>query len=397
MNKPVRLAIITTDPIQYNAPMFRLLASRNRIDIHVFYTWGESVLQDKFDPGFGKAIQWDVPLLEGYAYSFVKNISSRPGSDHYHGIDNPDLIRDIEAWKADAVLVYGWNYRSHLKAMRYFKGRIPVLFRGDSTLLDEQPGMRKYLRRAFLTWIYRHVDIALYVGRNSKTYFAAHGLKEHQLVFAPHAIDNDRFGNIDAGMEARVRSWRQELGFADEDLVVMFAGKLEPKKHPQFLLELGSRMEHLPRVRFLIVGNGVLEAELRKQVEGDGRFVFLGFQNQSVMPLVYRMGDIFLLPSKGPGETWGLALNEAMACGLPVMASDRCGGSPDLIGPDNGLIFPHNDVGPAKAFLERVAGDPSLLKKMGAASAKQVERFNFAAVAEAIENCCLQQAGNGHH
>ncbi len=87
-----RLAIITTHPIQYNAPLFKLLSKRNNISIKVFYTWGEAVLQKKYDPGFGKTIEWDIPLLEGYEYTFVENTAKKPGSHHFSGIDNPRLI-----------------------------------------------------------------------------------------------------------------------------------------------------------------------------------------------------------------------------------------------------------------------------------------------------------------
>jgi hypothetical protein len=74
-----------------------------------------------------------------------------------------------------------------------FQGKVPVLFRGDSTLLNEQPGVRKKVRRIFLRWVYKHIDHALYVGTNNKQYFLTHGLKEHQLHYVPHAIDNERF------------------------------------------------------------------------------------------------------------------------------------------------------------------------------------------------------------
>ena len=113
-----RLAIITTHPIQYNAPLFKLIQERGNIQVKVFYTWGEAVLKNKFDPGFGQHISWDIPLLDGYDYSFEKNISTNPGSHHFKGIDNPDLIGNITAWNADAVLVYGWCFKSHLKAIR---------------------------------------------------------------------------------------------------------------------------------------------------------------------------------------------------------------------------------------------------------------------------------------
>ena len=101
-----KLAIITTHPIQYNAPLFQLLEDRNNIGFKVFYTWGEKVLQEKYDPGFGKNIQWDIPLLDGYEYEFVNNIARHPGTHHFRGINNPSLVDSIKKWKADAVLVY---------------------------------------------------------------------------------------------------------------------------------------------------------------------------------------------------------------------------------------------------------------------------------------------------
>ena len=110
-----------------------MLTERGNLAIKVFYTWGDAVLENKYDPGFGKSIEWDIPLLKGYDFTFVKNASLNAGSHHFGGINNPSLIREIKEWGPDAVLVYGWCFKSHLSAMRYFKGRIPVLFRGDST------------------------------------------------------------------------------------------------------------------------------------------------------------------------------------------------------------------------------------------------------------------------
>ena len=81
----------------------------------------------------------------------------------------------------DFLMVIGWNFRSHLGSMRYFKGKIPVCFKGDSTLLDEKPGLKRKLRRIFLRWVYSKVDYALYVGKNNHDYFRIHGLRENQL------------------------------------------------------------------------------------------------------------------------------------------------------------------------------------------------------------------------
>ena len=98
-----KLAIISSHPIQYNAPLFELLHRNGKVRIKVFYTWGKNVLKEKFDPGFGKVIEWDIPLLDGYEYTFVKNKSKKPGSHHFKGIINPTLIREIKEWEADAL------------------------------------------------------------------------------------------------------------------------------------------------------------------------------------------------------------------------------------------------------------------------------------------------------
>ena len=119
----MKLAIVTSHPIQYNAPFFSLLARRKKVEIKVFYTWGKQVLEEKFDPGFGKSIEWDIPLLNGYEYTFVENTAKDPGSHHFSGIVNPGLISEIETYEADAVLIFGWSFISHLKALYYFKGK----------------------------------------------------------------------------------------------------------------------------------------------------------------------------------------------------------------------------------------------------------------------------------
>jgi glycosyltransferase involved in cell wall biosynthesis len=263
MNK--KLAIITTHPVQYYAPLFKEMAKT--IKLKVFYTWGETIT--KFDPGFGKNIKWDIPLLEGYDYSWVRNTSKSPGSDHFKGIINPDLNSEIEQWGAEAILVFGWSYHSHLKAMRYFKGKIPVYFRGDSTLLDEKPGIKTLMRRVFLRWVYHYVDKTFYVGKANRKYFIKHGLDQKCLVYAPHAIDNDRFKSNEDDNSTKAMKIRTDLNIMPEDVVVLFSGKFESKKNPLLLLnafiELGLKNMHL-----VFVGNGKLENELKEKALGIG-------------------------------------------------------------------------------------------------------------------------------
>jgi len=376
-----RLAIVTTHPIQYNAPWFRLLAESGETSLKVFYTWEQSQSNEKYDPGFGKVISWDIPLLDGYDYTFVKNISVDPGSHHFKGIDNPSLINEIKEWNPDCLLVIGWPFKSHLACMRYFKGRIPVLFRGDSTLLEERAGIKKLLRKPVLKYIYSFVDYAMYVGENNKQYFLAHGIKENELWYVPHAIDNERFAGAGDIYDIEAATWRQELGIGDDKVVVLYAGKLEPSKNVQLLLQMAGILTE-DKYRFVIVGNGETEAVLKEQAKGDERILFLGFQNQHRMPVVYRLGDVFILPSNGP-ETWGLGINEAMASGRAVIATTKCGGSIDLI-KDNGTIIEPGDAAAAARYIREVVAIPGGLKQAGERSREIVAKFSFQQVCNNI-------------
>lgn len=381
-----RLAIITTHPIQYNAPLFQLLAERKDIVIKVFYTWGDTVLKKKYDPGFQKNIEWDIPLLEGYEYEFVENRAADKGSHHFKGIDNPTLIHQIEAWQADALLLYGWSFKSHLKLMRYFKGKKRILFRGDSTLLDETKkfSIKKIVRKFFLKWVYKKVDTALYTGTANKHYYLKFGLKENQLVFAPHAIENSRFN------QNPVSGWRNKLAIPETAIVFLFAGKLETKKNPGLLLDAFIELE-VPNTFLLIVGNGILENLLKQKWQSlsqtlQKQIFLIDFVNQQAMPSLYNACDVFVLPSQGPGETWGLSVNEAMACGKSILVSDKCGCAEDLVmNEKNGYTFHSGNKKDLENKILLMASDKNKLDEMGKQSLSIINEWNFEKVAAAIE------------
>jgi len=381
-----RLAIITTHPIQYNAPLFALLTERGIIDLKVFYTWGETVLENKYDPGFGKIINWDIDLLKGYQYEFIENVAADKGSHHFKGIDNPGLIRKIQVYKPDAILVYGWPLKSHYKVMRYFKGKIPVLFRGDSHLLDQKNGLKSFIRSIVLKWVYRYVDIAFYVGKSNYDYYRAAGLKEDQLVFSPHAIDNNRFSSGIFETKIKARNFRDMLGIQENDLVFLFAGKFEDKKNPLILLNAFLSAAFNNDIHLVFVGNGVLEFELKKQAKQSRLIHFMDFCNQSDMPAIYEMSNVFVLPSKGPGESWGLTVNEAMANGKPIIVSNKCGCAATLVeNGKNGFVFEASDEEALKGYLKKMVTHRLSIPTMGDASKFKIEQHNFKKVAETFE------------
>ena len=388
-----KLAIISTHPIQYNAPFYKLLTERNKIEIKVFYTWSQAENKKKFDPGFGKYISWDIPLLEGYNYMFVQNIANKPGSHHYKGLQNPSLIKEIQKWGATAVLVYGWSFESHLKAIKFFKNKIAVLFRGDSTLLDEKPGIKKIIRRLFLRYVYAHVDVALYTGTANNAYFKAHGLNDSKLEFMPHAVDNKRFEPSTKNFHEAV-SLRQKMKISKDATVFLFAGKLEEKKQPDFLAKIFCEITN-EHTFLLIVGNGNLEKDLKEKYINHPQIRFLDFVNQQEMPSVYASCDVFILPSKGPGETWGLSINEAMAGGKAVIVSNACGAAYDLIVNDiNGFIFEKNNPEMLKSYMEIIQKNKISAATMGENSLKLIQPYSFEKECMALENALLKKTNN---
>lgn len=384
MSSLKRLAIVTSHPIQYNAPMFKLLASRKKVQPKIFYTWGESVLKDKFDPGFGKSIQWDIPLLEGYDFQFLKNIAVQPGTSHFNGIDNPDIITAINKFQPDAILVYGWSWKSHLKVMRHFKGKVPILFRGDSTCIDKTGFIAKLKRKLFLSFVYKHVDKALYVGASNRSYFLEFGLKPHQLHFAPHAIDNDRF-TLTPEVISKAKELRKSMHIGEQDNVFLFAAKLEPKKAPGILVEAFKESQLPKDAHLVIVGDGVLKSEVINKAAGHPNIHFLPFQNQSLMPAVYQMSDMFVLPSIYQ-ETWGLAINEAMSIGKPIIASNACGCVKDLVHDNkNGYVFEAGNKSQLLSTLQKAYQHQSDWVKMGECSKDIIKNYRLENVCAAIE------------
>ncbi len=381
-----RLAIITTHPIQYNAPLFRLLHERNRIAVKVFYTWGQSK-DNVYDAKFGLQRSWDIPLLEGYEHVFVPNISRQPDSNRFWGVVNPGLIKQLKQENFDAVLVYRWSLFSHLRILRSFGGDRKLFFRGDSHLLQLQSGMKGLLKKWLLRLVYQNVDKAFYVGKYNKAYYQAFGLKQEQLIFAPHAVDNKRFSNEAEKWEEAAKRERQLRSIPQSCIVFLYAGKFYAIKQLAMLIHSFQQLKG-NQYKLLLVGNGEQEQELKKMAQSDERILFEPFRNQSEMPCLYRMGDVFVLPSKS--ETWGLGVNEAMACGRAAVVSDACGCAPELIVEGGtGFTFQSGNSDDLLQVLGTFT-DKNICDKMGQNALAHIQHFSLERVAEVFENAVLE-------
>jgi glycosyltransferase involved in cell wall biosynthesis len=283
---------------------------------------------------------------------------------------------------------------THLRLMLSPRlARIPFLFRGDSHVLCSAVGWKLKINRLLRSLIFRRFDRFLAVGEANTGYFRASGVADRKIRFVPHCVDNERFQKAAPIAEAEAIEWKHEIGIPEGATVVLFAGKFEEKKRPLDLLQAfleftAESVEHgakaddaiAPSPVLLFVGSGELESKLR---EAAGRALnhtifFAPFQNQTAMPKVYATGDLLVLPSFGRGETWGLAINEAMNLARPAIVSSHVGCGPDLVlQGETGWIFKAGDVDDLKKTLSTGLADPAHLKTMGLRARDHIANYSY--------------------
>jgi glycosyltransferase involved in cell wall biosynthesis len=348
--------VVLSHPTQYYSPWFRWLREHTALTFRVFYLWDFGVVARQ-DPQFQVKFAWDLDLLTGYESEFVPNLAAHPGTGHFWGLRNPALLTRLEEWRPDAVLLFGYRYATHLRVIAWCRRRrIPLIFRGDSHLLGQpRPSLLKLIA---LRGLYRRFAAVTYVGAANRAYFEALGVPAAHLHFAPHAVNHEHFDALNAAHREAAQHLRAQLGLTAGRRVVLFAGKLVRAKQPLALLEA---FLSAPRadVTLLYVGEGdekpAVQARAAQVPGTDVRF--LPFANQSEMPARYLLADLFVLPSRGNFETWGLAINEAMHMGIPCLVSDVVGCQRDLVTDgDTGWVFRANDPAHLGAKLDEALG-----------------------------------------
>lgn len=373
----MRLAIILSHPTQYYSPWFRWLRNHTSLDFRVFYLWDFGVTTRR-DPQFGASFRWDTDLLSGYAHEFVPNLAADPGTHHYRGLDNPALTDRLAAWEPGAILLFGYNWRSMQRAFWWARRQgIPLLFRGDSHLLgrDRLP----WVRRLLLRQIFKRFAAITYVGAANREYFLSLGVPPERLFFAPHSVDHTHFDPSNPAVRQAAAARRAALGL-DGRRVVVFAGKLTEAKQPVALLE-AFLVVATPQDALVFVGEGPEKACLQQLAAANPAACvrFLPFANQSEMPAVYALADIFALPSRGFYETWGLAINEAMHLGVPCLVSDRVGCQRDLVKPgETGWVFPADDrIALATALHEALRAPAEELRRLSANALATIASYTY--------------------
>ena len=383
---PRRLAMVVSHPIQYYAPWFQWMRSEAGIELHVFYLWSAGATPTH-DPQFGRTLAWDVDLCCGYSHEFVPNTARRAGTDHFLGLRNPELTTRLEAYAPSAVLLFGYAYDSHLRVIAWAgRRRVPLIFRGDSHLLGREN--LAVWKRVLLGRLYRRFAAVLYAGLANRAYFERLGVPAARLFFAPHSVDATHFNPDRPDVQAAAAALRRELGLDAQTRVVPSAGKFVPAKQPLALLE--AFLDLAPTQAVLVfAGDGEQRAPLETRASERGALGtsvrLLPFTNQAAMPALHAIASVFVLPSRGSSETWGLAVNEAMHMGVPALVSDRVGCQQDLVTDGvTGWVFAADDPSGLRRSLERALS-----------AGEDARRDLRAAVLDRIRGYCFPQTTSG--
>ena len=378
--RPHRLAVVHSHPIQYFAPLYRMLAEEPDIDLTVYFCSRQGLRTYK-DKGFGIPVKWDIPLLEGYEHKFLRNLRRKDQVGGFFSLVNLELVSELYRNRFDALLVNGHMYLTYLLGVLAARlAGIPVLMRSETHMLLRRPGLKRALRRPLMSFFYRHLcDRCLAIGTRNHAFYTALGVDQARLFKAPYAVDNAFFVREVASFKPNVRELRAELGLPADTPLILYASKLIPRKRPHDLLAAYRTLcERGIQAALLFVGSGELEGNLREYV-GQNELAdvhFAGFRNQSELPKFYAVADLFVLPSED--EPWGLVINEAMCAGLPIVASEEIGAVPDLVKDGvNGFRFPAGDVQALAARLQSLVTDKGLRRSMGIKSLEIISAWDL--------------------
>ena len=400
LERRYRVLAIASHPVPYMSPIFRRLAGRHNIDLHVAYCSLHGA-ESAHDPEFGTAFSWDIPLLDGYSWTQVRNHGSGAGT--LLGLCNPRLWKIIREGNFDAALCFtGYRCATFWIAwLAAMSSRTAFLFGTDSTTLAPRDGRswKTALKRLVWAHLFRLADQVIVPSSDSRDLMFSLGVPADRVTLTPYSVDNDWWIQQAASVDRN--AIRATWGVSASDMVILFCAKLQPWKRPLDLMRAFAKAD-LPNAILVYAGEGPLRSQLESGAASLGieaRVRFLGFVNQSQLPAVYSSVDLMVLPSEY--EPFAVVVNEAMCCGCPVVASDRVGAERDLIAPVCAeMIYPCGNIEALAAILRSAAGDRARLKALAHACNSYIRSWspekNISATIEAIRVAVLRLGRSSH-
>lgn len=269
------------------------------------------------------------------------------------------------------------------------------MVRGDSHLHFDRSRCLKLTKRLAYRRFVPRFDACLAPGVWSREYFEHYGARPNRIFFVPHVVDVSFMESESQRLSVERPALRRSWKLSEDSIVFLFVGKFTETKRPlDFVRAISDAAKQGKSVQGLMVGDGPLRPACEEFVDShDAPVAFAGFLNQSQIVRAYVCGDVLVLPSIG--ETWGMVVNEAMACGRPCLLSDRVGCGPDLvIAHETGIIYPHGNVATLSSAMVDMAADPAQAAEMGHKAQSHLKKYSVQAAVEGVLHALQATVGS---
>jgi len=365
-----KVLVVTNFATHYRAPLFELMHQRLGAEFVFFSKGGEEYWQ----PHLG---------VTGGAFP-AATVQSGPaiGKVRFNtGLWNEIGSRDFD------VMVKCMNGRVELPLSYWAARRAGAAFVLWTGMWMHPRSTFHALSRPFTRSIYAHSDSVVTYGDHVSRFVVAEGADERDVFSADNATDNALYSRVVSADEIAAVRVRLGLGSAP---VVLAVSRLVDHKGLDVLLEAVS-LHPEPRPQVVVVGTGSEAVALRQLAASLGvELVLAGGLTPDQMPPMYALADVFVMPSvttRTVREPWGLACNEAMCQGVPVIASDAVGAAAGglVVDGSTGLVVPERDASALGAALQSVLGDQALASRLGSAGRERVQRTDYENMVDAFE------------
>jgi glycosyltransferase involved in cell wall biosynthesis len=359
-----RVALVTNMVPPYRVPVFRHLGTKLGDDFLVIAMSRREKNRD-----------WDEQRGDGFRLRILRGLQTYVFAWDWAVHVNWGIHAELRRHKADVVIIGGWDTPAAWQALWAAKrsGAKIVVWSGSHVFsARSQRGPVAWLKRAFVS----QADAFFAYGTLAAEYLVSLGAERARIVTGRNAVDTGSFAPMPAARER----WRATLG-AGEKVVVLYSGQLIKRKGVETLIRAMSRT---PASSVLwIVGSGPMRAEYEELALASvpGRAVFLGHRSYEDMVGVYSASDICVLPSQV--EVWGLVVNEAMAAGLPIVASATAGATPDLVQENvTGLSFDPARIDALVDALNHLIADADERRRLGDHGRALIAKYDTVQYAE---------------
>ncbi len=354
---PIRVAAVFPEPTPYRAPLLDRVAASTEIDLTVIYAAGTVA---------GRT--WRVEPK--HRAVFLRGVRL-PGAQrvlHHDYPVTPGVVGALTDAQPEVVVVSGWSTFAAQAAIAWcgIKG-IPYLLVVESHDEGPRAGWRKTVKGTVVPPIVERAAGLLVTGALARDSMIARGAQPERVRVFANTIDVEDFGKQADRLAGRRPEVRHTLGVEPEDVVVLSVARLAPEKGLDVLVRAVAAADD-PRLVLVVAGEGSERAGLVELArELSARLTLVGDVDWQRIVELYVAADVFALLSER--EPWAVVVNEAAACGLPLVLTDRVGAAHDLLRDgENGALVGAGDVAAAARALRALAADPQLRRAQGARS-----------------------------